>query len=683
MRKHLFNKTLLVVFLCIGTANLLYANSIQSDSLQIQVKYHRLSKSIKLRWAVPNANIWKTTNGTGFKIERFTIERGGNVLKTPERILLKESFKALPLAAWEEKVKTNNYAAIVAQALYGEGFELAPNANGAQYLMSESKELQQRYLISMYAADLDFSVAEMAAWGFEDTTITENEEYLYRIYCADSTQLGSIHYGICVTSGATAELPQPTYFNASFHDKSVLLSWDITHLRSHYVAYQVERSIDSIHFEPRFTPLVMNMAGKDMIIIPDSLEENYTPYYYRLYGVTPFGEKGPYSQTIKGEGYIPLTTLPTITSYETDSNGTLNLEWQFDSIAQNQIKCFELRRSISSTSGFTSIIKDIAPETRKVVVKNLLPSNYFVIAAIPHKGHETASLPILIQTVDSIPPIAPTGLHGIIDSTGIVTLTWNANTEEDIYGYRVFKRLSNSGKLFKMNDVAITSTHFRDSISLNDLNNYVYYAVAAIDKRYNQSTLSDTIQLVKPDIIPPTSPAIVSYKATEKGNLLKWISSSSTDAQQTLIYRSTMSDTLLFELCQSVALDKQEWLDTQTQYGVKYYYALKTVDTSNNQSDFSPTIVMQCKTKNKNSVKLNIDHLPQGRLLTWNFSSDNVNGTVEIYRLTSDGTFRLWKTLDAAERSTADTDKSSGFEYVYYIRFRPFKGYPIFSEKVK
>ena len=144
-----------------------------------------------------------------------------------------------------------------------------------------------------------------------------------------------------------------------------------------------------------------------------------------------------------------------------------------------------------------------------------------------------------------------------------------------------------------------------------------------------------------------------------------------------------MSDTLLFELCQSVALDKQEWLDTQTQYGVKYYYALKTVDTSNNQSDFSPTIVMQCKTKNKNSVKLNIDHLPQGRLLTWNFSSDNVNGTVEIYRLTSDGTFRLWKTLDAAERSTADTDKSSGFEYVYYIRFRPFKGYPIFSEKVK
>ena len=225
MRKHLFNKTLLVVFLCIGTANLLYANSIQSDSLQIQVKYHRLSKSIKLRWALPNANIWKTTNGTGFKIERFTIERGGNVLKTPERILLKESFKALPLAAWEEKVKTNNYAAIVAQALYGESFELAPNANGAQYLMSESKELQQRYLISMYAADLDFSVAEMAAWGFEDTTITENEEYLYRIYCADSTQLGSIHYGICVTSGATAELPQPTYFNASFHDKSVLLSW--------------------------------------------------------------------------------------------------------------------------------------------------------------------------------------------------------------------------------------------------------------------------------------------------------------------------------------------------------------------------------------------------------------------------------------------------------------------------
>lgn len=684
--KNCFLLRLSFILLSFACSTNLSANSFKIDSLQIQVKCHKLENSVLLRWTTPNSAIWQTTNSTGFRIERFTIARGDSLLNKPERKLLCDSLKKLPLPAWEHHVKSNNYAAIVAQALYGDSFTLSTtqsnDSSSIPYLVSQAQEIEQRYLLSMYAADLDFSVAEMAAWGYTDTTIQANEDYLYRVYCADTTLWNDIHYGICITSDANLELPQPTYFNGSFTDKKVLLSWDITHLRSSYVAYQVERSEDSIHFEPRFSPLVMNMAGKDIIVVPDSIEENNKTYYYRLYGVSPFGEKGPFSKIIKGEGYVPLSVNPIITDYSTDSNGVLHLTWHFDSIAQKQIKGFEVRHSISSSSGFTTLYNNIAPHVREVSIKNLLPSNYLVVAAIPHKGYETASLPIFVQMVDSIPPAAPVGLHGSIDSTGIVTLSWEANTEHDIYGYRIFKRISEKGKLFKMNDVAIRATQYTDSVTLNDLNNYVYYAVAAIDKRYNQSVFSDTLKLTKPDFVPPTAPAIASYKATDKGNIIHWICSTNTDAKHTLIYRSTTGDSTSFVLVQSVPIDKKEWIDANTEYSKYYFYHLRTEDQAQNISNPSPVFVIQAKTKTDNKVTLYIDHLPQGRILTWKNTNKQITGIVEIYRKTSDGTFRLWKTVKASEGTALDRDATIT-EYEYYIKYRPEKGYPVFSERVK
>ena len=660
-------------------------DSITNDKLQLQVKLFRNKNIVKLRWVTPNSQIWESTNKTGFKIERYTIKRDSLFLSTPERTILKESILALPLDKWEHAVKSNNFAAIVAQALYGESFTLSTtntSESDIQHLIAESNELEQRFFVSMYAADLDFSVAQMAGWGYVDSTAKVNEEYLYRIYCADSTLQENVSYGICLTDEEN-ELPTPNYFKGNFGDKVALLSWDITHLRSHYVAYQVERSIDNIHYKPCFSPLVMNMSGKDIIIVPDSLPENDKTYYYRLYGITPFGEQGPYSSVIQGEGYKPLSVSPNITNYYVDDLGILNISWEIDSIAQEQIKYFELRRSISEKSGFETVIKNISSDKRSIRYGNLLPSNYFILAAIPHKGYETASLPFFVQTVDSIPPTAPTGLTGEIDSTGIVRLSWNPNQEIDIYGYRIFKRLSNEGKLFFMNDVAIKNNSFTDTISLNDLNPYVYYAVAALDERYNQSTLSDTLKLVKPDIIPPTSPALRAFNSNTDGISLEWVSSSSEDAKSTIIYRSSTLDENDFSEVKILNIQTSEWTDSLTTYGKTYHYVLKTEDLSGNISEATPVISVTAKTKTENTLKLNIDYLPQGRLLTWKLVSTTFSGLYEIYRSTEGDNFRLWKRISSSENSIADTEEPLEKKYSYFIKFIPSKGYPIFSNKVK
>lgn len=660
-------------------------DSIVADNLQIQAKLLRKNNIVKLRWVVPNAQIWASTKKTGFKIERYTIKRDDIFLPAPERKVLNESIFAQPLEQWEIAVKSNSYAAVVAQALYGESFTLSTtktNESDIQHLIAESNELEQRFLVSMYAADLDFSVAQMAGWGYVDSTAKANEEYLYRVYCADSSLQENVSYAICHTD-EELELPTPNYFRGNFGDKVVLLSWDVTHLRSHYVAYQAERSTDNLNYTPCFSPCVMNMSGKDIIIVPDSLPENNKTYYYRLYGITPFGERGPYSSVIKGEGFKPLSVSPNITNYYVDNLGLLNISWDIDSVAQEQIKCFELRRSISEISGFQTVVKNISPDKRSLRYGDLLPSNYFVLAAIPHKGYETASLPFFIQTVDSIPPAAPTGLIGEIDSTGVVKLSWDKNNEEDIYGYRIFKRLSNEGKLFFMNDIAIKENSFTDTISLNDLNPYVYYAVAALDERYNQSKLSDTLKLVKPDIIPPTSPALRAFKSDTDGISLEWVSSSSDDAKSTIIYRSNTLDANEFREVKIVNIQAKEWTDSLTTYGKTYHYVLKTEDLSGNISEATPVISVTAKTKTESTLKLNIDYLPQGRLLTWKLKSEISSGIYELYRAINGQKLRLWKKLPSTENSIADVENPENRGYIYFIKFIPSKGYPIFSNQVK
>ena len=128
----------------------------------------------------------------------------------------------------------------------------------------------------------------------------------------------------------------------------------------------------------------------------------------------------------------------------------------------------------------------------------------------------------MVQKPDSIPPAIPSGLIANIDSLGVVQISWDPNKDVDILGYRLFKGNAKGEELVPINDIPISQTFYVDSVDMVAMNTHAYYAITAVDKRYNQSELSAVIEAKKPEVIPPSQPVIKNIEPLEGRNVIMW-----------------------------------------------------------------------------------------------------------------------------------------------------------------
>ena len=182
---------------------------------------------ILLRWAPTKASTWQYANTYGYTLERYTILRDEVLLKPVEKVII-GAFKPYPEEKWEHKMEENDYAAVAAQAIYGETFELTQNySSDIMQVINKTKELEQRYSFALFAADQSFEVAQMEGLAFTDTSAKKNEKYLYKVYAnippsIDEVDSGTVYIGI----SDFAPLPEPLDFTADFGDGIVMLQWN-------------------------------------------------------------------------------------------------------------------------------------------------------------------------------------------------------------------------------------------------------------------------------------------------------------------------------------------------------------------------------------------------------------------------------------------------------------------------
>ncbi len=240
----------------------------------------------------------------------------------------------------------------------------------------------------------------------------------------------------------------------------------------------------------------------------DSLGQNDKNYYYRVNGISPFGEYGKYSDTISGQGKPILPYTPRIRDFKfTNNPNEAIIIWEFPKEGEKITQKFQLNQADKDSGPYSVIVDNIPASQREVTYSELEPSNYITITAVGRTPkQQKTSFSTLIQPEDSIPPAIPIGLEGEIDSLGIARFHWKMNEEKDFLGYRVFRGFTAKEEPSQLTVSPIAINQFTDTIAIKNLNAKVNYQAVAVDKRFNHSNKSEVLQLEKPDVIPPTTP---------------------------------------------------------------------------------------------------------------------------------------------------------------------------------
>lgn len=568
---------------------------------------------ILLRWAVTTPLAWRKLNEHGYELKRYTITRNNTTLPRP----VEKSFgvfKPRSLEEWMPLVESNDNAAVMAQSLYGESFDVE-GMDQLSAIVNLAEEQEQRFTWGLYAADQDYEVAQMAGLAYVDMEAYPNEKYLYKITSVVPKDVLEIQEGgVFVGLQDYEELPKPLDLAVVFFDGKSMLSWNYAIHNQIYNSYFIERSMDGVSFE-RLNDLPLTTLNNSEKTDPlrmfytDSITNGKT-YYYRIRGKTPFGEVSPVSEVVSGSGEKQLAYVPHITSKYYEDDKTVLLEWEFMEEGNDLITGFELNRSDNVDGPYKVVVKNIPPEARKVRYDSLMPTNYMTITALGKNGSSRTSFPALVQPVDSVPPAKPKGFHGLVDSLGVVTLSWEANTDEDILGYRIFKGHNKNEEYSQITVSPHQATTYYDSISVKNLNSKVYYQLIAVDQRFNMSEPSETLEIKKPDFIKPTQPVFKSYEIKEGKVHLTWANSSNEDVVKHQIYRrekDSVGWVLIYEIdsrqsavgstqgavdSMQYAASSMQWTDSEVTEGQQYSYTMIAIDDSALESDPAPPLTV-------------------------------------------------------------------------------------------
>ena len=636
--------------------------------------------SIKLRWSLSDPYAWKLANNYGYSIDRYTVLKDGELSSSPSKTKLSTiPIKPKPLKEWETICQTDDNAAIIAQGIYGEDFEISGGSGKFANIINQSNNLTQRFTFSLMAADRSFNAACMAGLGCNDSTVKRGEKYLYKIYPNIPKEKAVCDTALVfIGSDETTLLPKPIDVYAAYGDNSVLLSWDTKVLKSYYSTYLIERSEDGVIFKVLsqlpFSTL-NDESGKDSgrAFFTDTIQNNRT-FSYRVKGISPFGEYGPPSEVVQGKGKAVLTFVPNINNAKIVNDTTALIGWEFPEEGSALVDHFELNRSANNAdNSFVQVIARIDATQREVRFSPLLPANYFTITAVDKNGNKRSSFPYMVQAVDSIPPAVPSGLVAKIDSVGTVSLQWTANKEPDLLGYVILRGNNRMEEPAVINSKPQVQNTFEEKINLNTLNGKIYYSVMALDRRMNQSKVCQPVEVIKPDRVPPSSPILIDSRVSANGKTtLAWINSSSDDVVSHRLYRKTEKDTAWTTVATISDLRITQFEDTlSASEGTLLFYILRAIDRSNNISDPSPVwkVIAHAKqqTGQLKNLRADMDRTNHSITISWKTNSTDI-AEYTIYKAKNNEPFSTLQVIPGTQIFYTDNDLTVSNVYRYAVR---------------
>lgn len=537
-----------------------YIHSAFSQQSDYRLQTRRFADAVWIRWNPPSQEWLQKHAPGGYELQRITVSRDGVSLETQERYRLNRE----PIR-WD----TANALSDTMQLLKALFFLTTEKTEDYQAILHNKEMMNLAYLQGSVWLMQNFDHALECGLGWADNTTRNNETYLYELRLWDDSVrlLGAVYSNL----SDEPSKPQVSINNSS--TKNPLLSIEFAPI---YWGYQIERASDTpMNFTSLSALPFMNGSNSPQLLVSDTSVIQRSRVFYRVAGLDVFGLRGPWSDTLS-YFMLPDMACPSIENLRMIADTALGFEW----IIPDSIAPYVKEWAIDYTAAIDEVFQPLQSIKTEDSWLAKWPKGYSSLYLRPSftdlNGHEYFGAIAFIQPIDSLPPPLPTGLLAQCDSSGLVKLQWR--TAPGAAYYRLYRSNYRNTEFTDHSHVYLNDTLYADTIDVKTLQDTVYYAVTALDSRYNESAQM-VIACPVYDKIPPPPPAFMGYELTEKGYLIRWVGSA--DAAHYRLHRQVDEQLTIMQT------DSQFYLDSTGIYNANYTYYLTAIDRNANQSEMS------------------------------------------------------------------------------------------------
>lgn len=479
-----------------------------------------------------------------------------------------------------------------------EGIELSETAKNfySIYATQTHKEFTDGFgaIFSVLESVKEFNLALAMNIAYVDETAVFGEKYSYRIEAilkGNTVDLGTTEEIVC---GPFTPIPAPDSVVVERKKKYLDVYWSVNE-KKHY-AYTLFIKRGEAEWAPYEKPVAssaLKQNGKPHYRIKASPD---TAYVIKVCAHDYFGKEGEDSKefSMAVQDFTP-PVVPTA-SIEVDSKKmAVKISWSPNT--DSDLSHYNIYRTIDPDDFSAPRInkRDIPiTDTTYTDYPELAGSYYYIVEAVDLSGNVAKSLFINGTVHDIRPPKNPENLTVRVD-TGLLMLSWDANTDIDLKGYRIYRSVSDDNNEDNRYVVAhqgtIDTTYYEEPMPKNVRNPFAFI-VRAVDSSLNVSDPSNIVIGQLPDVIPPVAPFIKTSFEQDNHLVIEWMPNVEADLASYNIYKRTKGDTTGFVKMNFSPIPKylNRYMDKEAVRGQFYEYYIEAVDMSKLVSEKSNTI---------------------------------------------------------------------------------------------
>lgn len=438
-----------------------------------------------------------------------------------------------------------------------------------------------------------------------------------------------------------------------------------------------EKLTSSLLATAKADSLIFNLTD---VVAPSTL------YRYYIIPTDDIGNASQRSDTLNILSF-DFRSLPLMSDVKaTDTINGIRLTWK-PLGDQPQVVGIEIQRSRDIRGNYV-VIDTIHTQEAQYLDTQVFPDiPYFyrlrtlALAGMEKETGYTGYVTALMKNKQKNPD-PPYGLKGKFVN-GKIKLEWQGVNDADLYGYFVYRGVSETGRFDVISD-GLKTTEFTDTSSVNGRTQFVY-AVKAVNNNSLTSDFSNLITMRQNVMQLPREPAGANAYLRNHTVVLEWPSAVRTDYAVAgyMVYRreaqvkntfdakqsaAAQATLLKFTLLTNALVNQTVYEDNNVEAGKVYEYAVASVDVFGVESTYSPFAKIAINYPTRVVATCTVRKVSTGVALNWEDSFMQDAATLVIYRKKV-GESSYQKTVALKKGSTQYIDKTAakGILYTYLI----------------